>query len=58
MHQSPTIASFEPHWTCERRVHGFATATGTQAEPIPAADAQYLITAQPRPRPGSFTRYP
>ena len=36
---------FGAGWTATVSASGFATGTGTPAETIPAADAQYLITA-------------
>ena len=47
---------FGADWTATVSSTGFATGTGTQAETIPAADAQYLIAALAEAiGPASFT---
>ena len=50
---------FGADWTATVASTGFATGTGTQAETIPAADAQYLIAALAAAiGPASFTPVP
>ena len=50
---------FGADWTATVASTGFATGTGTQAETIPAADAQYLIAALAEAiGPASFTPVP
>ena len=50
---------FGADWTATVSSTGFATGTGTQAETIPAADAQYLIAALAEAiGPASFTPVP
>ena len=50
---------FGADWTATVASTGFATGTGTQAETIPAADAQYLVTALAEAvGPATFTPVP